>query len=77
MVTHDREHRPVAAQAFEALKATDAFDVRGGKRFVSSDRHANYVDLPSYLAHADDLCRMFGWPLFADVDYRPKSVACA
>ena len=65
---HDRLHRPAAACEFEAYKDTDAFDVRGGKRFVASDRHANHVDLASYSAHADGLCRRFGWPTLESVD---------
>jgi hypothetical protein len=65
---HDREHRPSVALAFEALKTSDDFDVRGGKRFLSSDRHANYVDLVSYATHVDELCRKFGWPLITELD---------
>jgi hypothetical protein len=69
---HDRAHRPAAAHEFEAWKLEDTFDVRGGKTFIASDRHANYIDLPSYAAHADAICRHFGWPLFGDVDHCPR-----
>lgn len=71
---HDREHRPGAAREFESFKTRDEFDVRGGRQFVASDRHANYLDLPAYTAHTDELCRRFGWPLLADVDYRPSAL---
>jgi cation diffusion facilitator CzcD-associated flavoprotein CzcO len=69
---HDRDHRPDAALAFEKFKTTDNFDVRGGKHFVASDRHANYIDLASYTAYVDEICWRFGWPLLADVDHRSQ-----
>lgn len=70
---YDREQRPAAAQAFEMLKTSDPFDSRGGKIFIDSDRHRNYIDLASYVAHTDALCRRLGWPLLGEIDYRPTS----
>jgi len=74
---HDRDHRPNVARQFEAFKTADSFDVRGGKRFIASDRHDNYVDLASYAAHTDELCRRFGWPVLGEVDHRPNAAAAA
>jgi cation diffusion facilitator CzcD-associated flavoprotein CzcO len=74
---HDREHRPAAARRFEAFKASDIFDVRGGKTLIASDRHANYIDLASYAAHTDAICHRFEWPLLGDVDHSPVTLAAA
>jgi Flavin-binding monooxygenase-like len=65
----DREKHPESATAFQRHIASDDFDVRGGRQFVASDRHANYVDLASYYEQTDKLCRQFGWPLLSEVNY--------
>jgi cation diffusion facilitator CzcD-associated flavoprotein CzcO len=74
---HDRDYRPDASQAFEKFKLTDDFDLRGGKHFVASDRHANYVDLASYAEHANEICKKFGWPLLADLNLAPEALRSA
>lgn len=60
---NDRLRRPGAARAFEIWKQQDEFDPRGGRHFVESDRHTNYVDLVSYTAHTAALCKQFDWPM--------------
>jgi cation diffusion facilitator CzcD-associated flavoprotein CzcO len=72
---NDRLRRPQAAREFEAWKQQDDFDPRGGKRFVESDRHANYVDLVSYMAHAAALCVRFGWPMLSTQTYKAVTEA--
>ena len=58
----DRQHDQQKAREFEELKLTDTFDLKAGKSFVASDRHANYVDLLAYKEHVTTLCERFGWP---------------
>lgn len=58
----DRQHDQQKAREFEELKLTDTFDLKAGKSFVASDRHANYVDLLAYKDHVTTLCERFGWP---------------
>ena len=59
---NDRLRRPQAARAFELWQQRDDFDPRGGKHFIESNRHANYVDLGSYTKQASALCAKFEWP---------------
>jgi cation diffusion facilitator CzcD-associated flavoprotein CzcO len=68
---NDRLRQPSVARAFEAWKQSDDFDPKGGKRFIDSDRHTNYVDLASYLSHVERLCQRFGWPTLESMDVRP------
>jgi cation diffusion facilitator CzcD-associated flavoprotein CzcO len=60
---HDRLHSPERAQQFEQVKLSDAFDSSGGKQYVASDRHSNYVDMASYKEKAAQLCQQFDWPM--------------
>lgn len=41
------------AQAFQRLKAADHPDLKGGHRYVDSDRHSNYVEVNTYLKLLD------------------------
>ena len=73
MVAHhidDRLNKRESADKFEDLKAHDSFDTRGGKQYVSSDRHANYIDFPSYSTHVSELCKKFGWPKLSEDTYK-------
>ena len=65
----DRMYRPEVARAFEELKDADTFDSKGGKAYIASDRHANYIDMPSYRAHVIALCQRFAWPLLDNSTY--------
>jgi cation diffusion facilitator CzcD-associated flavoprotein CzcO len=67
----DRLQEPFACLEFEQWKMDDDFDVRGDRSFIDSARHANYVDLSSYVGHVDRLCRHFGWPSFDSLDHTP------
>jgi hypothetical protein len=52
---------------WQALKASDQPDLRGGVTYVDSPRHTNYVDMRSYTDYMADLRDRFEW---ADLDQR-------
>ncbi len=49
-------------QQFEKLKCSDKTDLRGGHKYVGSDRHANYVDYTTFLEHLGWIGEEMGWP---------------
>jgi hypothetical protein len=48
-----------------ALKKTDTPDLSGGMTYLDSDRHANYVEVETYIGYLADLRDRFEW---ADLD---------
>ena len=36
------------AQAFQDLKANHHPDLKGGRRYIDTDRHADYVEIKAY-----------------------------
>jgi cation diffusion facilitator CzcD-associated flavoprotein CzcO len=69
---HDRLHRPEQAKEFEQFKTSDEFDASGGKDYVASDRHSNYVDMKSYREKAAQLSEQFNWPMLSAATYKAQ-----
>jgi cation diffusion facilitator CzcD-associated flavoprotein CzcO/amino acid transporter len=49
-------------EAWRRLKRGDRPDLRGPSRYIESDRHAHYVDVPTYQRVLSELRERFGWP---------------
>ena len=70
---HARTNAPDAARRFREMLASEKSDLRGGVRYVSSERHDFYCD-DEALRHAT--LRAFeraGWKPPSDVASRPRS----
>jgi cation diffusion facilitator CzcD-associated flavoprotein CzcO len=59
------------------LKATDRPDLRGEMEYLDTPRHANYVEVHTYMEVLEDLRRQFGWPAPDDSFYEELRVAPA
>ena len=51
------------------LRAHDRPDLRGGKVYLDSPRHANYVYTPTFIRLLAELRRKLGWPDLDDASY--------
>ena len=50
------------AQTFRDLKSNHNPDLRGGRRYIDTDRHANYVEVKTYLKLLDKVKKKIGLP---------------
>lgn len=66
----DRLRDPARAARFDAIKAEDP-DLSGGVKYLSSDRHGNYVQHDAYLAELRRLRRRMGWQDVRAEDFAP------
>jgi hypothetical protein len=57
-----------------SLRREDGTDLRGGKHYLDSPRHANYVDAATYARVLTALRRRLGWPDPTDDFYEPLRV---
>lgn len=56
-------------QRLRELKATHYPDLRGGMQYIDSPRHANYVEVHTYMHVLDEVRGEFGWPAPDDTFY--------
>lgn len=56
-------------QRLRELKASHQPDLRGDMTYIDSPRHANYVEVHTYMHVLDELRREFGWPAPDDTFY--------
>ena len=50
------------AQTFQDLKSNHHPDLRGGRQYIDTDRHANYVEVKTYLKLLDKVKKKVGLP---------------
>jgi hypothetical protein len=64
-------------QRLRELKASHRPDLRGEMQYVNSPRHANYVEVHTYMHVLDELRAELGWPAPDDTFYEGTRVAAA
>jgi len=69
-----------AGNRINKLITSDRPDLSGGINFVTSDRHATYVEIDAYRKHMSKVHKQLGWPELKDGDFKhllvkPQSVA--
>jgi len=60
----DQDERPEHARRFEEQKRSDRTLLRGGMRYVDSDRHRTYVKKAAFRAYCARIFKSFGWRQF-------------
>ncbi len=59
----------VARAYLDEIRANHRPDLRGGKVYLDSPRHANYVHTPTFIRMLAELRRKLGWPDLDDASY--------